>query len=608
MKKKYLLMSAAFVLTAGTEAIVPPTMGWASWNAYRVNISEEIICNAADKMAELGLKDAGYGYINIDDGFFGGRDAEGNLLTHPTRFPNGLKPAVEHIHSLGFKAGIYSDAGRNTCGNYWDNDKIAEGVGFYGHDQQDADFYFKDCGFDFIKIDFCGGDPGQNTEHLDLDERERYTAIREAVRRTGREDVCVNVCRWGFPGTWVPNVGNSWRISTDIQANWGSVKRILGKNRYLSAFADGRGYNDMDMLVIGFGLSEAEERTHFGMWCIQSSPLLIGCKMENLSEASLALLKNKELIALNQDPLGLQARVVRVANDVYLYVKDIETLNGKTRAVAICNLSDAEHTFRMEMSEVDLAGTVKVRDLFACSDMADVTNGDMSVKVAAHDTKIYRLEAEERLERTVYEAETAWLERYQDIGMNKQLGYATLEDNASCSGGGKVGWLGHHADNYLEWRDVYSQEGGVYDMEIQYVQWETRPAIMSVNGGEGTTVELVAKEPGTNRLTTTTVRVVLQKGNNTIRLSNPTGWMSDLDRMTLTKVATTGVADVEQSSDMDKVMKLYNDRHLVLNSRQPADVTVWDVAGRKCLSTRLSAGRNVISALPKGIYYIMKGV
>ena len=421
MKKRHWLLATALLTMVGAKAYEPPTMGWSSWNTYRVNISDELIRRQADAMVEKGLKDVGYRYINIDDGFFGGRAADGTLLIHPTRFPDGLKPVADYIHSLGFKAGIYSDAGRNTCGNYWDNDKIAEGVGFYGHDQRDADFYFKEMGFDFIKIDFCGGDPGQNTEHLDLDERERYTAIRRAIDNTGRTDARVNVCRWAFPGTWVHSVGASWRISADIQANWNSVKNIIAKNRYLSAYATEGAFNDMDMLEIGRGMTAPEERTHFGMWCIQSSPLLIGCNMETIPETSLNLIKNKELIALNQDPLALQARVVRVENGIYLYVKDVETLNGKTRAVALYNSGDAAKAFTLNMAEVDLGGTVKVRDLFAGKDMAEVTGGTMRVTVPAHDTKIYRLEAAERLERTLYEAETAWLERYQDIGMNNQL-------------------------------------------------------------------------------------------------------------------------------------------------------------------------------------------
>ena len=141
-----------------------PLMGWSSWNTYGFQISEQLIMSQTSAMVNKGLKNVGYKYINIDDGFFGGRDSEGNLLIHPTRFPNGMKKVVDFIHSRGLKAGIYSDAGKNTCASFHGGDKIGEGVGLYGHDQEDIDLYFKDLGFDFIKVDFCGGDPVHNNE------------------------------------------------------------------------------------------------------------------------------------------------------------------------------------------------------------------------------------------------------------------------------------------------------------------------------------------------------------------------------------------------------------------------------------------------------------
>lgn len=159
------------------DAVEPPLMGWSSWNTYRVNINEALICKQADAMVEQGLQAAGYSYVNIDDGFFGYRDKEGLLHTHDQRFPNGIKPVADYIHSKGLKAGIYSDAGSNTCGSIWDNDRNGVGVGLYGFERQDADWYFNKWGFDFIKIDYCGA--GQQ---LDLDERERYTEIVEAIR------------------------------------------------------------------------------------------------------------------------------------------------------------------------------------------------------------------------------------------------------------------------------------------------------------------------------------------------------------------------------------------------------------------------------------------
>lgn len=299
------LISTIIIATLSLVAqINTPVMGWSSWNTYHVNISDSLIMAQANALVDLGLKDAGFLFVNTDDGFFGGRDAStGKLKAHPTRFPHGMKPVVDHIHRLGLKAGIYSDGGYNTCGNYYDNDTIAEGVGFCGHDRDDAMFYFEECGYDFIKIDFCGGFPPSNSGRIDLDEKERYTAIREAIDAVGRQDVRINVCRWNYPGTWVGSVGDSWRISQDILPRWSSVKDIIAQNLYLSAYAGNGHYNDMDMLEVSRGLSAIDECTHFAIWCIMSSPLLIGCDLTSINAETLALLKNRELVALNQDPL-----------------------------------------------------------------------------------------------------------------------------------------------------------------------------------------------------------------------------------------------------------------------------------------------------------------
>ena len=211
-------LAATTTLAQGSSANSNgPTMGWSSWNTYGVNISDALIRSQADAMVSTGLKDVGYDHINIDDGFFGGRNTStGELIIHPTRFPNGLKVVADYIHSKGLKAGIYSDAGANTCGNMYNGDELSVNVGLYNYDQHDADFYFTDCGFDFIKVDFCGGDAAQNTQNLALDPQERYTAISQAIAATGRTDVRLNVCRWDYPGTWVHDVAFSWRTTHDI--------------------------------------------------------------------------------------------------------------------------------------------------------------------------------------------------------------------------------------------------------------------------------------------------------------------------------------------------------------------------------------------------------
>ena len=527
MKIKYFYLLGATVASLQLQAYDPPTMGWSSWNTYRVNISDKLIKSQADAMASKGLKDVGYKYINIDDGYFGGRDTNGKLITHPTRFPEGLKGVVEHIHSLGFKAGIYSDAGRNTCGSFWDKDEKGVGVGMYEHDQQDADFFFKEMGFDFIKVDFCGGDASQNAEHLSLSEKERYTAIYQAIQKTGKKDVRLNICRWAFPGTWAHDVSSSWRISQDINASWGAVKNIIGQNLYLSAFATEGKFNDMDMLEIGRGLSIEEEKTHFGMWCIMSSPLLIGCNMTTIPEKSLALLKNKELIALNQDSLALQARVVTKTSDVYILMKDVEQLNGNAVAVAFYNPTDADKSVSINVKDLTLSGKITTRDLFEQKDLGTLSEPVFSVNVPAHGTRIYRMECETRLERTVYEAECAWLSAYQELTNNQSAVSGIFTEASNCSGGAKAGWLGNKASNDLEWRDVYSKEGGKYSMTLSFSCEENRKIYYSINNSKPQEITVNSGSPDV--IGTQTVNIVLKKGKNKIRLFNPNAWMPNID-------------------------------------------------------------------------------
>ena len=525
----YIIFALIVVLTMPVVAQDLPTMGWSSWNTYHVNISEALIKEQADACVATGLKDAGYRYINIDDGFFGGRDAQtGHLLIHPTRFPNGLKAVADYIHSLGLKAGIYSDAGANTCGCWYDHDSIAQGVGFYGHDEQDAMMYFCEYGFDFIKIDFCGGNPTANSLHLDLDPKERYTAIANAIKATGRTDVRMNVCRWDFPGTWVRDIATSWRMSADISCRWSKVKDIIEQNMYLSAYAGDGHYNDMDMLEVGRSLSDEEDRTHFGMWCMMSSPLLIGCDMTTIRPATLALLKNDELIAIDQDPLGLQAYCVKHSDGTYVVAKDLLQRHADTRAVALYNPTDTAKVVSVSLAELELAGSITLRDVFAHQDVM-VAKGatDIHAKVPAHGTVIYRVTASERLERNVYEAETAYLSAYQELYNELAVGTAYYCADDACSGGMKVANLGFRPDNDLQWRDVYSREGGAYVMKIQTRAFPSDAMVfVAVNGDD--VKQIKADDADADTITMT---VQLQKGSNTIRLSNSKGPMPEIDKM-----------------------------------------------------------------------------
>lgn len=522
-----LLTILAFSVSLTAVGHEGPTMGWSSWNTYRVDINDSLIMSQADAMVSRGLKEVGYSYINIDDGYFGGRAADGQLLIHPTRFPNGLKHIVDHIHSLGLKAGIYSDAGRNTCGNYYDKDSIAKGVGLYEHDQRDCNYFFNDLGFDFIKVDFCGGDGPQNTDRLTLDEQTRYTEIAKAIRKTGRKDVRLNVCRWDYPGTWVADIAASWRISHDISAHWGNVTDIIRQSLYLSAYCRNGRYNDMDMLEVGRGLGYEEDRTHFAIWCIMSSPLLIGCNIATMDDATCDLLKNTELIDVNQDRLCLQAYVAKHTGGCYLLVRDVEEREGLKRVFAVYNDTGKQQTMTVRFSDIDLAGKVVLRDLLDRKDTGTFYDS-ITLTIPKHGTKIFKATAEKRTMRKLYEAETAYISDYQELKNNQAAMTGIYERDERCSGAVKASWLGGKAQNDLVWEHVCVPETGNYRLTFACLTDELRDVNVSVNGKlkKRLTFALDGEK---------SVTVKLKKGDNIVRLWNDTQRMPDVDYMTVEK-------------------------------------------------------------------------
>lgn len=528
-----IIQTVLVAIAAGTftaSAWDAPTMGWSTWNAYGHRINESIIKAQADALESTGLRDAGYVYLNIDDGAFCGRDENGHLRIHPTRFPNGMKTVVDYIKSKGLKAGTYSDAGNHTCASFWGGDTDGLNTGLYTHDREDIDFLFKELGFEFIKVDFCGGDANQNIDHLALSEKERYTAIGEAIKATGIEGARFNVCRWAYPGTWVEDVATSWRMSQDIYLGWESVKDIIHQNLYLSAYATNGRFNDMDMLEVGRGLTPAQDITHFAMWCMMSSPLLLGCDLGTIDEATLALLTNPELIEVNQDPLALQACVVDRRNGAYILVKDFGTLHGNTRVVALYNPTDAAVDMEIDFFDLDLAGNVKIRDLIGRCDLPDA-EGTYSETVAPHSTRIYRLDADSRLERCNYEAETAWITAYQELENNQVVQSGIYIEDDALSGGAKASWLGMRPDNDLQWRDIYSATGGDYTVSIYYLSGADRSFNVEVNGTLAGTFN--GNSGGWDVISRIDLPVSLQPGVNTVRLFSEGDWMPDIDRITV---------------------------------------------------------------------------
>jgi hypothetical protein len=272
-----------------------------------------------------------------------------------------------------------------------------------------------------------------------------------------------------------------------------------------------------------------------------NSPLLIGCDMSKLSTDNLNLLTNTELIALNQDPLYQQAYLACKVNDCYVMVKDIEIANGTKRAFAIYNPNDASKTVTLNFKDIDLAGTVALRDVFTKKDKGEFTES-YTVNVPKHDTRIYVAEADTRLERTRYEAETGYSEAYTEIEWNK----CNYSEAAFCSGGYKAGWLGGSAKNSLQWRNVYSKTGGKYNLTIAFICGENRSITVSVNGKTVKTQSY--NSGGWEKVSTKTLEITLEPGDNVIKLSNTSGWMPDLDYIDVVCVEPTAINQVERGA------------------------------------------------------------
>lgn len=538
MKKIYpILLVFALIVSCTSrqpQAVKPPLMGWSSWNAYMVDISDSIIIHQADLIVKRGLKDAGYGNVNIDDGFFGYRDQRGYMIPHPQRFPGGsaqMRSISDHIHSLGLKAGIYSDAGDNTCGSSYNKDLNGIGAGLWMHDVQDADQYFNNWNFDFIKIDYCGG------INRRLEERNRYEEIRQVIDSVAGRHIDINVCRWDYPGTWVEKLADSWRISGDIRPVWSSVRYIVEKNLYLSAYAHDGHYNDMDMLAVGYnikpspfwedglGLSYAEEEAHFGMWCIMSSPLLLGCDIEYIPEETMRIITNPELIAVNQDPLGLQAHVVQHEGETYVFAKDILRRHGGARAVALYNPSDSAASFSVPADVLEFTGEMKVRDLNLRSNLASCRVIEMTLQ--PHTAKILKVEGK-RIEPVLYEAEWGYCPDFTAI-RGTGVKYIPVE---GASGRAVATNLGDSPTNYLEWADVFSLKGGKYRISVRFSSPEAVDFDLVVNGkahhvSVATTDSAFVEIP---------FEVEFLKGENDVRISGVTSSKVALDCLKVTKL------------------------------------------------------------------------
>lgn len=405
-------------------ASVPPPMGWSSWNSFSNTVDAHIIMEQAKAIIAKGMAKAGYQYVNIDEGWWlGERDADGNILVDPKAWP-ALAPGehagdmaniARYIHGLGLKAGIYTDAGNDGCSLYPDLGPVYRNVGSEGHYEQDF-LQFAKWGFDYVKVDWCGGDKEK------LDPAVQYAEIARAINKaealTGRR-LYFSICEWGknSPWTWAANVGAApadiWRTSGDIVApivpHHEHSGRLASFPNVLSNFdqaihpeAQHTGfYNDPDMMVVGMpGLTDAQNRVHMSLWAISGAPLLVGADLTTLSAGALATLTNPEVIAVDQDSLGLQG--VKVASYGYgleVWSKALSTPGA--RAVLLLNRTGDPASIVVHWSDLGLSDSspAAVRDLWAHNNLGSFSSS-YSVTVPSNDATLLIVHGSEGKPRT----------------------------------------------------------------------------------------------------------------------------------------------------------------------------------------------------------------
>ncbi|HTX76187.1 MAG TPA: glycoside hydrolase family 27 protein [Terracidiphilus sp.] len=388
-----LFAAASFAALAQTpyssQVAQTPPMGWNSWNYFAGKVTDQDIRNSADQIVSSGMKDAGYIYVNIDDTWQGQRDANGNIQSN-SKFPD-MKALADYVHSKGLKIGIYSGPGPKTCAGY---------EGSLGHEEQDAKTWAS-WGIDYVKYDLCSfipavmqkQAPNDPAKQMDL-MRAAYEKMAKALAATGRP-IVFSLCQYGWDAVWewAPKMGgNLWRTTDDIQPNWNSMYSILSEQEGLERYSGPSHWNDPDMLEVGNGrLSLGENRVHFSMWAMLSAPLLAGNDLPHMKPAIRDILTNRDVIAIDQDKLGHQARRVYSEGEVDVWLKH---LSGGAIAIAVVNAGSdrvSTHPFHLDLAKLGLTGPLNGKDLWTGKDVTLTQNGPLEIK--GHDILLVRVAA-----------------------------------------------------------------------------------------------------------------------------------------------------------------------------------------------------------------------
>lgn len=364
-----------------------PPMGWNSWNTFGADINEQLIFDTADKMVETGLSALGYEYLVIDDCWaLKERDENGHLVADPQKFPHGMKAVADYVHSKGLKFGMYSCAGYLTCAAY---------PGSFEYEFIDAKT-FAEWGVDFLKYDYCYHSSVIHGKYL-------YRRMGLALKNCGR-DILFSACTWGADNTaeWIRETSaNMWRSTGDVFDNWETIKSIIEQQEAILPYGGAGSFNDMDMLVVGMygkgnvglqGLNDTQYKTHFSIWALLGSPLMIGCDVRNMNKETFDILSNEELIKINQDADCRQVFKLSLysGNNIKAYARNLE--NGDI-AVGFFNLTDKKVTVKFLLDELGLpistGKTLEMHEVWN-GETVTVKNGTLIKNIEAFDSLVYR--------------------------------------------------------------------------------------------------------------------------------------------------------------------------------------------------------------------------
>ena len=534
------------VMAESDNLVLTPPMGWNSWNVFHENINEKQIQEIADAMVSSGLKDAGYIYLNLDDNWMDTkRDANGNLQNNPNSFPSGMKAIADYVHDKGLKFGLYGDRGKRTCNHY--NNNWESESGSYGREEQDAK-KLAEWGVDYWKYDNCDSDPSTQEED--------YTRMSNALRNSGR-DIVFSICMWEYKD-WMPKIANLWRTTFDIGPEWistswyrGVYEIIDANNKYWQIAKPGH-WNDPDMLEVGnSGLTYEEQKSQMTMWSIMAAPIMISSDVRKMSNETKELYLNKDMIAINQDSLGVQGHRISDVNGKQVWTKPLQ--NGDV-AVALLNNNSSTQTVECTFADIGVEGEVDVRDAWQKKDLGPRTS--VSVELPAHGSALLRLVVTP-VPRKPFNGESFVIPgkiEAEDFDVNGVgQGNTTYNENDSENHGDSDYRPGTGVDLYQKATGVivgYNQTGewleytvkvlatGTYTMSASVASGNTTSSFkLSVDGADITKeIAVPAATSGENNFdeyNTVEAKVELEEGEHILRFTVTGDWM-DIDFISFT--------------------------------------------------------------------------